>query len=90
MQERFTIYKGLQKPLVFKGMQGRFIYLTMGMVVGLFILGVITYLIFGGVPALVTVGIIAIIGGLYLANEQAKGLYPKKRDKKLIQIKKVI
>lgn len=90
MKESFTVYKGLQKPLVFKGMKGRFITLTLGLAMSVFILGVIIYLLFGGVVALIFVGVYGSIGGVYLAMEQKKGLYPKKKDKKKILIKRIL
>ena len=71
-QERFPdypIFKGLQRPLEFFGLQGRYIYwaaATAGGAVAGFILG---YCIFGFVAGLVL-----------LVLKQRKGLHSKKSD----------
>jgi hypothetical protein len=42
MEERtYFLYKGLKKPLVFKGLKGKYIYYAGGSFVGTMILGVI-------------------------------------------------
>jgi hypothetical protein len=79
MDKRFPVYKGLQKPLTFKGFKGKFIYwgvgsLLMGLVVGSVTMALVN--MYAGV--LVLIGIIA--GGLiYTFNKQKSGLHAKAR-----------
>ena len=79
MKEAFNVYKGLQKPLVFKMFKGQFIYWGIGSIItGLLLCMVLTSLVnlFAGILAL------AILsgGGLCLtALQQKKGLHSKAR-----------
>ena len=82
-QERFPdypIFKGLQRPLEFFGLQGRYIYWAAatagGAVVG-FILG---YCIFGFVAGLVLLVLAVAVGGVLIVMKQRKGLHSKKSD----------
>jgi hypothetical protein len=81
MGRQFPIYKGLQKPLTYRGFQGKFIgwgivSLVMGLVLG-GLIGSLTHMAFGG---LLTVGTIA--GGLYFTSlQQKKGLHNKTRNR---------
>ncbi|WP_114751969.1 DUF4133 domain-containing protein [Pleomorphovibrio marinus] len=80
MGKQFPIYKGLQKPLMYKGFQGKFIgwgiaSLVMGLVLG-GLIGSLTNMVFGG---FLTIGTIA--GGLYVTSlQQKKGLHSKTRN----------
>jgi hypothetical protein len=80
MAKRFAVYKGLQKPLVFKGFQGKFIYWGVGILLGGLVLGaIIMSFINMWLGAVVLAGSIA--GGLmYLAGKQKKGLHSKTRS----------
>ena len=77
----YPMFKGLQRPLEFMGVQGRYIYWAAatagGGVLG-FILG---YCIFGflvGLGALLT---ILAVGATLIFVKQRKGLHTKKTDK---------
>jgi hypothetical protein len=73
----YPVFKGLQKPLTYKGFKGKFIYWGIGCLLGGLILGALTMTMinmFFGV--LVLAG--TIVGGLfYTAGKQKKGLYTK-------------
>ena len=77
-QERFPdypIFKGLQRPLEFFGLQGRYIYwaaATAGGAVAGFILG---YCIFGFVAGLVLLVLAVAVGGVLIVMKQRKGLH---------------
>jgi hypothetical protein len=81
MAKRFAVYKGLQRPLIFKSFKGKFIYwgvgsLLLGLVVGSLTMALINMY----VGALVLIGI--IVGGLvYTAGKQKGGLHDKTRSK---------
>jgi len=77
MAKRFAVYKGLQKPLVFKGFKGKFIYWGLGFLLAGLVLGALTIsLINMYLGAVVLIG--TITGGLfYTAGQQKKGLHLK-------------
>ena len=75
-QERFPdypIFKGLQRPLEFFGLQGRYIYWAAatagGAVAG-----------FGFVAGLVLLVLAVAVGGVLIVMKQRKGLHSKKSD----------
>jgi ABC-type multidrug transport system permease subunit len=81
MGKQFSIYKGLQKPLMYKGFQGKFIgwgiaSLVLGVVLG-GLIGTLTHMLFGG---FITIAILT--GGLFFTSQQQKkGLHNKTRNK---------
>lgn len=84
MAKRFAVYKGLQKPLVFKGFQGKFIYWGVGILLGGLVIGALTMsLVNMWLGALVLAG--SITGGFfYLAGKQKKGLHSKTRSRGIL------
>lgn len=78
---RYSIYKGLQKPLVYRGFKGKFIgwgigFLIMGLVGG-GLLGALTNMYLGGL-----ITILSIAGGLtFTFYRQKGGLHDKTRNK---------
>ena len=77
--ESFEVYKGLQKPLVFKTYKGRYIYWVAGGLFGSFILCVILCVAVG-----YAYGGIALVGGgigtvTYVNKKQKGGIHPKTR-----------
>ncbi len=83
----YPLYKGLQKPLVFKGFKGRYIYWAMGLIV----LGVVLTALFGMlfnffIGALMFV--IVTVGGIfYTSQRQKRGLHDKTRHKTIYILK---
>ena len=79
MAKQFAVYKGLQKPLVYKGFKGKFIYWGVGCLLFGLVAGALSMaLINKYVGAIIMVGV--IVGGLfYTAGKQKKGLYSKIR-----------
>ncbi len=81
MGKQYAVYKGLQKPLVFRGFKGRFIYwgiasLLLGLVAGALTMSLVN--LWCGVPVLAA----GILGGLsYTGRVQKRGLYSKSRSK---------
>lgn len=79
MAKQFNIYRGLQKPLIYRGFQGKFIgwgiaSLVISLVVG-GVIGSLTSMALGG---LICVG--GFVGGLvFTAQQQKKGLHFKTR-----------
>ena len=79
MAKRFAVYKGLQKPLIFKGFKGKIIYWGVGCLLAALVFGALTMtLVNMWLGALVLVG--GIAGGLfYIAGKQKNGLSAKAR-----------
>ncbi len=76
----FRLYKGLQRPLVFRSFKGKFIYWGVGSIfVGLILTMVtaaITSIWYGLITAIITVG-----GGLtYTGIMQKQGLHQKTKE----------
>ncbi|EHQ26464.1 hypothetical protein [Mucilaginibacter paludis] len=81
MSKKFAIYKGLQKPLVFRGFAGKFIYWGIGCLLAGLVFGALTMsLVNMWLGAMVLIG--TIVGGLfYIAGKQKNGLHDKSRAK---------
>lgn len=83
MEERktFNLYKGLKKPLTFKGFKGKYIYHAAGFLILTLVMGlVLTNLIGMIIGLLVSVG---IGGGLIYKttlDQKNKGLYKKTKN----------
>jgi hypothetical protein len=79
MARRFAVCKGLQKPLIFRGFRGKFIYWGLGSLLAGLVLGALTMsLVNMYLGAVVLIG--SIVGGLfYTASRQKKGLHSKTR-----------
>jgi hypothetical protein len=81
---KFAVYKGLQKPLIFRGFKGKFIYWGLGFLLAGLVLGSVTMsLVNMWVGALVLIG--AIVGGLlFTASRQKGGLHSKGRNSNIL------
>jgi len=81
MARRYLVYKGLQKPLTYRGFKGKFIYWGVGALLAGLVLGALTMaLVNMWLGLIVLIGCIA--GGLiFIAGKQKNGLHPKSRPK---------
>lgn len=81
MARKYAVYKGLQKPLVFKGFKGKFIYWGLASLLTGLVLGALTMsLVNMWLGAVVLVG--SIVGGIvFTAAKQKGGLHAKRRHK---------
>jgi|SRR5690606_2897667 len=77
----YAVYKGLQKPLVYRGFKGRYIYWVVGSVVsGIFLGGAVMSFVNMVCGAIIMICCFA--GGIYYTTQKQKaGLYDKTRDK---------
>ncbi|WP_286850667.1 MULTISPECIES: plasmid transfer protein [Sphingobacterium] len=79
-KKSFSVYKGLQKPLVYKGFRGRYMYWAIGFVaLGLFLGGAISTMVnlISGLTLMAT----CFGGGIYYTSQRQKnGLYDKTRN----------
>ncbi len=88
MEERtYFLYKGLKKPLVFKGLKGKYIYYAGGSFVGTMILGVILSKVIG---FFIGIALAFGIGGGLMWNvfrlQKTKGLYNKTINRNEVHI----
>ena len=77
----YNVYKGLQKPLIFKGLKGKFIYIGGACVVSSLLLcaivSTITSFLWGGVTL-----VVVMFGGLTITVRlQKQGLHKKDKRK---------
>ena len=85
-EKRYKIYKGLQRPLIFKIFKGKYIYWAGGsMVVGVIGAGIASTL-FGSLTGIITLIGITIPLLLYTVNKQKSGIYSKTRNNKIYVI----
>ena len=77
----YPLFKGLQKPLEFMGIQGRYIYWAAGSVGGAIVGFILAYCLIGFLAGLITL-VVTLGGGAALVFlKQRKGLHTKKNDK---------
>lgn len=77
----YSVFKGLQKPLEFMGLQGRYIYWAAGTVGGGLLVFLVGFITIGFVVAIIAAGIIFGVGGTFIFIKQTKGLHTKKAPK---------
>ncbi|MGI8633844.1 MAG: hypothetical protein ACR2KZ_00430 [Segetibacter sp.] len=80
MAKEYQIYKGLQRPLVFKMFKGRFIYWALGSLVGGIVAGIAIGATVSSLAGLVAMLIVSFPLLLFTIEKQKKGLYDKKTD----------
>jgi hypothetical protein len=81
IMHEYSIYKGLQKPLVYKGFKGRYMYWTIGFIIlGLVLAGLIGA-VFNLLAGITVMTIVAGGGVYYTSQKQKKGLHDKRLDK---------
>ena len=77
----YPLFRGLQRPLEFMGLQGRYIYWAAGTAGGAILGFIIAYCIIGFVAGLITLVASVSIGAALVLYKQKKGLHTKKEDK---------
>jgi hypothetical protein len=76
----YPMFKGLQKPLEFMGIQGRYITWAACAVGGAILGFIIVYCIIGFVVALIVLAVSLCTGAFLIFFKQKKGLHTKKED----------
>lgn len=77
----YPVFKGLQKPLEFMGLQGRYIYWGAGAAGGAIVGFILGYCFFGFVIGLILLAVALATGIGLIMVKQRKGLHTKKSDK---------
>jgi hypothetical protein len=85
-RQAFSLYKGLQRPLVFKFFRGRFIYWALGSLVAGIITGGIISAVVSSLAGFITLLAVSIPLLMYTVHTQRKGLYTKRRDRYVCMI----
>src|SRR5471030_1037987 len=79
MAKQFQVYKGLQRPLVYRGFKGKYIYWGVGALLAGLVIGALTMALVNMWLGLIVL-IAGIAGGLvFIAGKQKKGLHIKAR-----------
>jgi hypothetical protein len=76
----FNVYKGLQRPLIFKSLKGKFIYWGMGCMLTAFIAAVVLSVLVNPLAAIVGLVVIALGGMLVIHQKQKNGLHSKTKS----------
>jgi uncharacterized oligopeptide transporter (OPT) family protein len=79
-KKSYSLYKGLQRPLVFKVFKGKFIYWAMGSVLAGIICGGLIGALFSQVMGLLAMLGISVFLLIYTLGKQKQGLYNKRKD----------
>ena len=77
----YPVFKGLQKPLEFMGLQGRYIFWAAGAIGGAIVGFIIAYLMMGFLAGLIVLALVVGSGAVLIFVKQKKGLHSKKIDK---------
>lgn len=77
----YPLFKGLQKPLEFMGIQGRYIYWAAGAIGGAIIGFILAYCLIGFLAGLITLVVSLGTGAAFILIKQKKGLHSKRNDK---------
>ena len=77
MEEGYKLYKGLQKPLVFKGLKGRFLFIGAAAGVSTLLVAIIASTIEGLWAGAVAMFLFGGISFFIVIREQSKGLHSK-------------
>ncbi|MCR2007778.1 DUF4133 domain-containing protein [Bacteroides acidifaciens] len=77
----YPLFKGLQKPLEFMGVQGRYIYWAAGAIGGAIIGFIVAYCLIGFFAGLITLVLALGTGAALIFIKRRKGLHSKKSDK---------
>ena len=77
----YPMFKGLQRPLEFMGLQGRYIFWAAA-AAGTALVGfIVMYIMLGFVVGLITLVVAIAVGAAMIMLKQRKGLHSKKNDK---------
>lgn len=84
----FEVYKGLQKPLVFKGIKGKFIYISAGGIIGSFFFSFFMKYLLGAFPSIIIASVL-VVGVMFYVNKKEKeeGIYSKDKTFGIVRIK---
>lgn len=77
----YPLFRGLQSPLEFMGIQGRYIYWAAGTIGGAILGFIVTYCLIGFLGGLIVLVAVVGCGAALIVMKQRKGLHSKKNEK---------
>lgn len=77
----YPLFRGLQRPLEFMGLQGRYIYWAAGAAGGAILGFIAAYCIAGFVAGLIVLVAVIVTGAALVMFKQRRGLHSKKEDR---------
>ena len=77
----YPMFKGLQRPLEFMGIQGRYIYWAAGAIGGAIVGFIVAYCLSDFLAGLIVLVVTLGSGAALILLKQRKGLHRKKNDK---------
>jgi len=80
MERLFPVYRGLQRPLSYKGFKGRFIYWGVGILLLSLVFGALSMALINMYVGAVIMLVMIIGGFFYIGIRQKRGLYDKTRS----------
>lgn len=86
-RKNYPLYKGLQRPLVFKMFKGRFIYWALGSLLAGIITGIIAGAAISSLAGLIVMIAVSVPLLFFTLGKQSKGLYEKKLEEAIFIIK---
>lgn len=87
--EKYKIFKGLQRPLVFKIFKGKYIYWALGSIVAGVITGGAASMLISSLAGAIVMVLVAIPLLLFTISKQKEGLYTKTKDDCIYMIGKL-
>lgn len=81
MRKEYEIYKGLQKPLIYKGFKGKYVYWALGSVLCGVIFGGILSVTVNIISGAVSMAVIMSLGIVYTSQRQRNGLHNKSNER---------
>lgn len=86
----FPVYRGLQKPLEFMGLKGRYVYVAAGAVSGAILSFILIYILAGFLLAFILTLLILLSGAIWIFRKQKKGLHSKPTQEGIYYITHII
>lgn len=88
--QTYKVFKGLQKPLEFIGLKGRYVWYALGGGVGSIILGIILLITVNFTVALIVIISLPSALALWISKSMKRGLHAKKSDEGVYIVTSVI
>ena len=88
-QEGYPVFKGLQKPLEFMGIRGRFLTLAAAAIGVSFVIFIAFSIVLGKLAGFIAMLVTAVVGLAVIYVKQRGGLHNKKRSKGIYVYKKL-
>lgn len=78
--KEFNVYRGLQRPLIFKSLKGKFIYWGMGCLLLSLVSGILLATLVHVAVGAIGLILFALGGMFFILSKQKKGLHDKTRS----------